>query len=80
MYRVMVKHAGSNSDEHAVEHCVVGNEAVAKALASALAKERMKYYELSPSQSKSPKYRSVARYLRAYVEEFPSSPSGPPQT
>jgi hypothetical protein len=80
MYCVMVKHAGSNSDAHAVEFCRVGARDTAERIAATLLKERMKYYALSPKSSKSPKYRSVARYLRAYVEEFPSSPPGPPQT
>jgi hypothetical protein len=64
----MVKHAGSNSDDHAVEHCRVGSEAIARALAAALAKERMPVYELSPKFVRNPRSRKVDRYLRVFVE------------
>ncbi len=70
MYRVMVKHAGSNSDAHAVEHCQVGSRASANAIVRALGAEKMPAYELPPKFARNPRYRSIDRYTLVYCEEI----------
>lgn len=78
MIKVMVKHAGSNSDAHVVEHCRVGSEAVANAIALKLMAEKMPAYEYSPRFMRNPRFRLVDRYSRVYTEKVSSAgaPSG----
>lgn len=74
MYRVMVKHAGSNSDAHVVEHCQVESLESANQIVRLLGDEKMPSYELSPKLVKRPRRKMVPRYTRVYCEKVPSSP------